>query len=258
MTKYTVINDFLETLKQNFNNRISFREKGVGTYQIIAPFYHEDGDMYDLFLEIDEKENNVRVCDYGLTLMRLSYTYELDTPKKEEIFYQILHDNGINNDNGNLFIEVNIAHTYYAVLRFTQVISKITNMHLYRREVVRSLFYEDLQDYIINELPQFKPSSNFLPVSEREDLEVDFCFDVSPKKLFLFGVKDSPKARLVTISCLEFLRMSIPFRSIIVHEDFDFLSAKDRKIITNVVDKQFTDLEDFKNNAKKYLERESA
>ena len=250
--------EILDTLKQNFNNRISFREKGIGIFQIIAPFYHEDGDMYDLFIEIDEIRNTVKICDHGLTLMRLSYTYELDTPKKEEIFYQILNDNRIYNDNGNLYIETSIEHSYNAILRFTQIISKITNMQLYRREVVRSLFYEDLRDYIIEELPQYFPAASYLPIPEREDLEVDFCFQVTPKKLFLFGVKDNPKARLVTISCLEYMRKNLPFRSIVVHEDFDVLSTKDRRIITNVVDKQFTDLSDFKNNARGYFERELA
>lgn len=252
------MDELLMNLRQSFNNRISFREKAIDIYQVIAPYFHEDGDMYDLFLDIDRANKSVKVCDHGLTLMRLSYTYELDTPKKEELFFQILNDNKIENDNGNLFIETPISHTYNAILKFTQIISKITNMQLYRREVVKSLFYEDLKEFIYAELPAYFPTSSYLPLAEREDLEVDFCFQVAPKKLFLFGVKDNSKARLVTISCLEYMRRNIPFRSIIVHEDFDALSTKDRRLITNVVDKQFTDFLDFKNNAAGYFEREIA
>jgi hypothetical protein len=248
----------LTEIKQNFNNRISFRDKGDNIYQVIAPYYHEDGDMYDIFLDINPSNSNIKVCDHGLTLMRLSYTYELDTPKKEEIFSQILHDNGIENDDGNLYLEVPIQQTYTAILRFTQIISKISNMHLYRREVVKSMFYEDLKEYIFTEFKNLSPIDNYLPIPGREELEVDFCFQVSPRKLFLFGVKDNAQAKLVTISCLEYMQKAIPFRSIIVHENFDDLSARDRKIITNVVDKQFTDLVDFKSNAKQYFERELA
>ena len=167
-------------------------------------------------------------------------------------------DNHIQNDNGNLFIDVPPIQTYNAIMRFTQTISKVTNMQIYRREVIRSLFYDDLQDFITKELFQFMPISNYLPIGEREDLEVDYSFQVHPKKLFLFGVKDNSKARLVSISCLEYMRKKIPFRSIIVHEDFDQLSAKDRRIITNVVDKQFTDFSDFKANAHGFFERETA
>ena len=64
----------LDELKKNFNDRISFREKGVEIYQIVAPFYHEDGDMVDLFIEFNKEKGLYRICDHGLTLMRLSYT----------------------------------------------------------------------------------------------------------------------------------------------------------------------------------------
>jgi hypothetical protein len=56
------------------------------------PFYHEDGDMIDLFIQPLE-DGRFRICDFGMTLMRLSYTYELDTPAKERIFYRIVEAN---------------------------------------------------------------------------------------------------------------------------------------------------------------------
>jgi hypothetical protein len=71
-------------------------------------------------------------------------------------------------------------------------------------------------------------------------------------------VKDDTKARLTTISCLEFQRTNIPFKSMVVHEDFESLSKKDRIRITSAVDKQFVDLDDFKNHGEAYLDRESA
>ena len=248
----------LESLRTGLNNRVTLRERSNGAMQVIAPFYHEDGDMYDIFIDSEGTDGRVRVCDHGLTLMRLSYTYELDTPKKEEIFNKILSDNRVENDDGNLFIEVLPSHVNNAVLRLTQVVSKITNMQVYRREVVRSMFYDDLTAFISETLGDFSPNPNYLPLADREDLEVDYCFSIEPKKLFLFGVKDSPKARLVTISCLEYMRKNVSFRSIIVHEDFDALSSKDRRIITNVADKQFTDLADFRSSGRSFLVREAA
>ena len=74
----------------------------------------------------------------------------------------------------------------------------------------------------------------------------------------MFGVKDDTKSRLSTISCLEFQRDRIPFKSIAVHEDFEALSKKDRKRITSAVDKQFVDLDDFKSHGEAYLIREAA
>jgi hypothetical protein len=131
-------------------------------------------------------------------------------------------------------------------------------MQLYRREVVRSMFYEDLKDFIQENLFSFNMEEKFLPLPEREELEVDYCFKAPSKPLYLFGVKDNEKAKLVTIYCLEYMRNKLPFRSVAVHEDFETLSAKDRKIITNIADKQFTDFEDFKTHGSEFFEREMA
>ena len=86
---------------------------------------------------------------------------------------------------------------------------------------------------------------------------MDYAFKEFPRPLYLFGVKDDTKARLATISCLEFQMAKIPFKSIAVHEDFEALSRKDRKRITSAVDKQFVDLDDFKSHGEEYLEREA-
>jgi hypothetical protein len=89
-------------------------------------------------------------------------------------------------------------------------------------------------------------------------LEADYALKSFPRPLYLFGVKDDTKAKLSTISCLGFQRTTIPFKSIIVHEDFESLSKKDRKRITSAVDKQFVGLDDFRSHGEAYLNREAA
>src|ERR1039457_3503358 len=62
----------LDLLKQQFNGHVAFRERRPGVLQVLAPLFHEDGDMVDIFL--DEPVNGsgkVRIGDHGLTLMRL-------------------------------------------------------------------------------------------------------------------------------------------------------------------------------------------
>lgn len=250
--------DYLTDLKAQFQNRVSFKEKRPGTFQLVAPYYHEDGDMYDVFIEEQERGTSLRITDKGLTLMRLSYSYQIDTPNKERIYRQILSEHGVQDDRGELRIETSPDSLLDAVSRFTQTITSVSNMALYRRDIVRNLFYEMFTEFVTEELSRFSPESDFLPLPEREELSVDFRFSTPHKPIFLFGVKDSAKSRLVTIACLEFLRQEIPYRSLVVHENFDTLPVKDRRIITNVVDKQFTDLDDFEKSASDYLSREIA
>lgn len=248
------MNDILEYIKRSFNNRINIREKRPGIYQLIMPLYHEDGDMIDIFIE--EKNGSYYLCDYGMTLMRLSYSYEIDTPNKETIFQRILSENRLEEDNGNLYFITKKESLYSDIMHITQAYMKIGSMRYFKREVIESLFYELLKEIITKELTEFKPRLNVLPIPERDDLEVDYEFMPNGHPVYLFGVKDAAKARLSTISCLEYQKANLNFRSFIVHEDFEKLPKKDRSRLTNACDKQFTSLDDFKMNAKLFLERE--
>jgi len=250
---------YLDLLKEQFNNQVSFKEKRPGVFQLVAPLYHEDGDMVDIFLEpTNGGQENIRICDHGMTLMRLSYYFEIDTPNKERIFQRILSENRIAEEKGNLFLDAKPASLYPSVLQFAQAVAKVSNMELFKREVIQTPFYEMLTEFIEDALRKYNPRPKVFPIADRDDLEVDFEFSIRPRPIYLFGVKDSTKARLTTISCLEFQRAKLPFKSFVVHEDFESLTRKDRSRITSAADKQFISLDDFKANAEQVLEREAA
>lgn len=249
---------YLDLLRAQFNNRVDFREKRPGVLQLILPLYHEDGDMIDIFIESRNGDNIIRISDYGMTLMRLSYSFDLDTPNKERIFSKILSESQVNEDNGRLYLDTKPESLYPAILQFAQTVAKVSNMRLYKREVVQSLFYEILAEVIEEDLKIYSPRPNIFPLPDRDDLEVDYQFDIKPYPIYLFGVKDSAKARLATICCLEFQRAKLKFKGFVVHEDFDNLSKKDRNRITSATDKQFISLDDFRSNAKQVFEREAA
>ena len=250
--------DILESLKIEFNSPVTFREKRPGIVQVLAPLFHEDGDMIDIFLDLPvAPSTTIRINDHGLTLMRLSYSYDLDTPTKQKIFGRILSENGVSEDRGRLFLETTPNSLYPAILQFAQTIAKVGNMAAFQREVVRNLFYEMLGDFIKSTLQRYIPLPHYLPIADRDDLEVDWHFDVLPRPIFLYGVRDDSKARLAALYCLEFLRNQLPFRSVVVHEDFENgLSRKDQTRITSAADKQFTSLADFKTNGELYFSRE--
>lgn len=247
--------DFLNLLKKQFNNKIGLKEKRPGIHQLIAPFYHEDGDMIDIFIE-KKSDDIIRISDYGMTIMRLSYSYELDTPKKMEIFNRILSENRVNVDDGNIYIDTGPAHLYTAITQLAQAISKVSSMRMYKKEVIRSMFYDLVKDFIKTELKNYNPQFNALPIADRPELEVDYLFENGKRPLYLFAVRDDNKAKMVTISSLEFLNAGISFRSAVVYEDFESLPRVDKRIILSRTDKQFPDFEDFKANSFQYLHRE--
>ena len=248
----------LESLRQQFNGHVAFRERRPGVLQVLAPLFHEDGDMVDIFL--DEPPNGtekIRVTDHGMTLMRLTYSYDLDTENKQRIFNRILSENRIQEHDGRLFIETEPDRLYPAILHFAQTVAKVCRMQFFKREVIRSLFYEQLAEFIEERLAEYNPRPHAVPILDHDEYEVDYQFDAGPRPLYLFGVKDNDKARLATISCLEFLRRRLPFKSVMVHQDFEGgITKKDRIRITSAADKQFTSLDDFRENGPQFFERE--
>jgi Domain of unknown function DUF1828 len=248
----------LDELRTQFNGHIAFKEKRPGILQVFAPLFHEDGDMIDMFLDLPANGGkSVRISDHGLTVMRLSYSYELDTPNKLRIFHRIFSENRIQEQNGSLYLDTDWNSLYPAILQFGQTVAKVSNMQLFKREVIQSMFYELLDEFIEKKLGRYNPRPNVLPIPERDDLEVAFAFDIAPRPIYLFGVKDNSQARLVTISCLEFQKR-LRFKSVVVHEEFENLSRKDRTRITNAADKQFTTLDDFRNKGEDFFDREAA
>ena len=251
--------NYLDLLQSQFNHRVSLREKRPGILQLVAPLYHEDGDMVDIFLDLPKNgQDKIRVSDYGMTLMRLSYSYELDTPNKECIFQRILAENQVNEENGMLYMETEPQSLYPTILQFAQAVARVSNMSLYKREVIENLFYEQVDEFVQDQLYRFNPQSKVFPLPERDDLEVDYRFEMDSRAAFLFAVKDVSKARLTTIACLEFQRARLPCKNLVVHQDIEALPRKDRSRITSAAGKQFITLDDFRLNAERFLEVELA
>ncbi len=251
--------DVYESLMERLGKDIQLREKRPGVLQLLAPLFHEDGDMLDIFLDTSpDPKQPIRISDHGMTLMRLSYSFELDTPNKERIFQRILAENGVSENGGVLYIDTFPAGLPSRLACFAQTVAKISSMQLYKRETIESLFMEILDEFVTSRLQAYHPRASMLPMSERSDLEVDYAFYLKPRPIYLFGVRDNTKARLAAIACLEFMRAKVPFKSIIVHEDLDNLSKKDRMRITSAADKQFPTIDEFRNNGEEYFEREAA
>jgi hypothetical protein len=248
-----------DALRNSLGQRIGFRDRSPGISQIIAPIFYEDGDMIDLFL--DTRANtptSVRVTDSGMTLMKLSYSFDIDTPNKERLFDRILSENQVKYESGEIFLDSKPEDLGISMLHLSQVIAKVSSLQYLKRQVISNLFYEQLGEFIQRDLDDFKPKPDYAPLQDRPELEADWVFEMSPRPLYLFGVRDSSKARLTAVSCLEFQKRNLPFRSVIVHEDFEALRKKDQSIITNASDKQFSNLRAFVEDGKKFFDREAA
>lgn len=226
-----------------------FYERRPGEFQLIIPILHEDGDMVDIYLvDSPRGEGYVRVCDFGMALMRLSYTYDINTSTKQQIFDSILINSGVHNDDGNLYLDAQRGMLYESVLQFAGCVQKVCNMRYWNRETVRSAFYDDLAKYVSSELSRFAPFADQSPLPEYP-ISVDWQLTYNSRQFYLFGVRGNSKAKNVAIALLEFQKERLPFISLVVHEDIDDLGNRERHHLIRNADRQYPALADFEEKA---------
>ncbi len=234
-------------------------ERRPDKYQLIVPILHEDGDMVDIYIEDSPNgEDCIRICDYGMTLMRLSYAYEVNSETRQKIFKSILINNGIEEHNGNLCLDSPVNLLYESILQFAGCVQKVCNMRHWSREIIRSTFYEDLREYTTTSLSQFEPVPDNSPLDNYQIISVDWSLTCNKRNLYLFGVGSNDKAKSTAISLLEFQKRQLPFISLIVHEDMEALGKKEKLYLTKNADTQYPSLDDFREKAPSDIPRLAA
>ena len=243
-------------LERTPGQRFDLYERRPGDFQVILPILHEDGDMVEIYLqEVPHREGFIRVCDFGHALMRLSYTFEVNSSTRQKILDSILYNNSVTNSGGNLYIETPIDKLYEGILQFAGCVQKVCNMRYWSRESVRSLFYEDLREHVETRLADFSPKPDLFPLDDNPLLSVDWSLTYNNRDLFLFGVRGSDKAKNVAISLLEFQKAKLPFISLVVHEDMHDLGRRELSYLTRNADKQYPELGAFREDATEDIQR---
>lgn len=243
-----------DVLSRSLHHSFQLEEKRNSLYQVFVPLYHDDGDMMDIYIRVED-DGTAIICDCAKTLMRLSYTFDLHTSRQEKLLDTIVRTNGADIQNGNIFIRSTANLLFENIMQMSQIIAQIDAMRFSKRHNVKNLFYEDMSDYIETDLKRFHPQKNIQPIRSRDDLVVDYALDISDRPLYLFGILGNEKALSSVISILSFQQAQLPFTSIAVHADYKSLSQTTQKKIMNAADKQFFDLDSFQGTIESFLSR---
>ena len=252
------ISSIRESLHHKLAEGFEVYERRPGNYQLVIPILHEDGDMVDVYLQDSPLgDEYVRICDFGMTLMRLSYTFDITTSTRQQILDSILINNNVRNNDGDLYLDAPFRLLYESILQFVGCTQKVCNMRYWSREVVRSAFYDDLEDYITVELKQFAPVADQAPLPHYP-ISVDWSLTYNSRSFYVFGVRGHDKAKNVAIALLEFQKERVPFISLVVHEDIEDLGVKEALYLTRNADRQYPILDDFREKASDDIHRIAA
>lgn len=254
------MNFTIESIRNNFTGIFDLYQRTENLFQVIIPIFHEDGDMVDVYIEKkeDDRDGKIKILDCGMTLMKLSYSYEIDSSSKENIFNTILVQNNVVNIDGNLSLDTSFDLLYQNLMQFIGCQQKILNMRLWQREIIRSVFFDEFKRTIEVDFKNFKPKSHVVPLKDYPVIEVDYSLEFQEKPFYIFGVNNKDKAKNSAIALLEFQKAKLKFISIIIHENFEELPKKDQMYLTQNADKQFPTLKNFQENGFETITRLAA
>jgi hypothetical protein len=160
--------------------------------------------------------------------------------------------------SGALFLESEIDQLFHSLMQITGCQQKIMNMRMWQRETIRSMFIQDLDDYIEKEMSGYNITKNISPLPNYPVIEVDYKIEYLGKTFYLFGVNNKDKAKTSAIALLEMEKANLNYISIIVHESMESLPKKDQIYLTQNADKQFINFSDFQNSGDSFIKRTAA
>jgi hypothetical protein len=248
----------LELIKDEFKskvcNEINLAPEGINRFIVFNPFMFDDGDHLVVLLK--SKEGKWHLTDEGHTFMHVSYDdIDIDKGTRKKIIDGILTGYGIQNDEGELITEIPDNQFGDALYSYVQGLIKITDVNFLTRERVRSTFMEDLKTFIEEKVPPDRRTFNYYDKQHDPDAKymIDCRINGMKRPLFLFGIQNDDKCRDATITCLQFEKFNVPFRSMAVFEDQESINRKVLARFSDICDKQFSSLATNKDRIRKYL-----
>jgi hypothetical protein len=249
----------LELLEKDFKNKIcdeiTLTQEGLNRFMVLNPFTFDDGDHIVVLLK--SKEGKWLFTDEGHTFMHISYEdIDIDKGTRKKIIDNVLSGYGIKNEEGELITEVPDSQFGDALYSYLQGLIKITDINYLSRERVKSTFMEDFRAFLEEKVPSERRTFNYHDKQHDPDGKyiIDCRINGMTRPLFVFGVPNDDKCRDVTISCLQYEKFGIPFRSMAVFEDQETINRKVLARFSDICDKQFSTLATNKDRISKYLQ----
>lgn len=245
-------------IAEGFKRAVSLTIRRPDLYQLHVPYYYPDGDMIEIFLT-PQSSDTVLIQDMGLTLMRLSYEFSMDSKNKQKIFHDILAQFTAEEKDGNVQIIAPVEQIFPYLMQFIQLITKVSDISYLKREVVKSLFYEYFDTFMHETFdPVRKVIKDYYPEFDREkQYPTPYALvngnPQSPVCFFPIASDSKCNDAIITIQQYE-LKQFRP-ESIAVYENMEVLGRRPVARLSNVVGKQFSTLQGNQDRIKDFTMR---
>lgn len=257
------LQDIQKTLCSSMCAEVKVEKLQGDLLSIQTPFYFADGDAYAIHLKT-LPAGGFRISDSGLTLMHLSYEFDLDKLKdgaRARRFERTLNEVGVQFRDGELYIDVRGDALGEGVFRFGQAITQIHDISFLNRVQVENTFYDDLYDNLKSIVGEEHIEKNYLikDLPQAENYPVDFYIHTKNSlPLYLFGVPGRDKARLATIILQHLIAEKLKFNSMIVFQNMAEIGSKDIGRLMNAANDMVASVDSEQDLSRKILQRVGA
>jgi hypothetical protein len=244
-------------LKNKVCSQINLFKEGINRYRISNPFIFEDGDHLVIILK--HIDNKWMLSDEGHTFMHLSYELDIRDLQKgprRDIIENALSNFNIQNNNGELILNIKDEEFGDSLFSFVQALLKISDVTYLSRERVRSTFYIDFKELISTNIKEDRLSFGWHD-PERDpqaNYKVDCRINSMPNPLFIFALQNDDQVRDATITLHQFEKWALRFRTLAIFEDQEEINRRVLARFSDVADKQFSSLSGNKSRIQQYIE----
>lgn len=216
---------------------IQIRQKNGNLLAVDTPFCFPDGDPYQIYIK-EMPGGILRLSDMGHTLMHLSYDNEMDKFRegtRGSLLNQIKAETLVEENDGEFYIETELANLGSTVFRLGQAITKIYDLTFLNRARAESTFYEDLNEQLVRIVGQEKVVKDYFyeGMENARDYPIDYRVEGKYAPIFVFGIPNRDKARLATIILERLLRAKADFDSLLIFSDQGSIPRPDLARLSN-------------------------
>ncbi len=221
--------------------------KGEDMAMVLTPFEFADGDAYQLYLK-ELPGGLLRVSDMGHTMMHLSYRNDTDkfrTGTRAKLLERIKAETDVTEHEGAFHVDTTPAELAPAIWRLSKALVQVNDLTFLNRERAESTFYEDLQEQLMQLVPEDKIQRDYI-FEELEDARhypIDYRIQGKYAPLFIFGIANKDKAQLATIILERLKNHRADYESLLIFADQADLPRPVLARLSNVGGEQIASLD---------------
>ena len=233
------INELQSALCKSFCTEIRLSKANDQLIRVETPFYFPDGDPYQIYLR-EMPTGGFRVTDMAHTMMQLSYEHDIDKLYKGtrgNLLNLIRAEFGLEEDDGEFYLECTADDISVNIMKLGQAITKLYDLSFLSRHRAANVFHEDLKSRILSVVgDEEKITTDYVceEIPKAELYKIDYRIEGKDKPLFLFGIHNANKAKLVTITLQQLIYVKADYSLLLVFQEMDNIPPNDRQRVINV------------------------